>query len=106
MKEELIALSKSKGFESLVIGKSVNSKYSNKPFYFLWLCELQKWFREVYGINIQPSTDICLEWVCLVQSLHPEASYTGESKLFGSNGHTYEQVLEEGLLEALKLIEK
>ena len=66
---------------------------------------LQRWIREAHGINVQPSTDITLNWICLVQSLHPQASYTGDSKLFGGDGRSYEEVLEEGLKEALSLLE-
>ena len=52
MKEELIEIATKKGFSSNVIGKSVGSIYSTKDFYYLWMCELQKWLRKVHDNEV------------------------------------------------------
>lgn len=65
---------------------------------------LQKWLREVHGINVISDTDITLSWVYKIQSLHPKASYTGKYKSSAYVYSTYEEALEKGLQEALKLI--
>lgn len=65
---------------------------------------LQKWLREIHGINVISNTDITLSWVYSIQSLHPYASYTGVY-LFSMYVYTkYEDALEVALQEALKLI--
>jgi len=110
MKEQLISLAKEKEFESSVIGKSVNAKYSSKPFYYLWMCELQKWLREEHRINVEsnylPNIQKyrCL-YVPMTKAIPNREKYSLRSKYYGIDNHeTYEQALEEGLLEALKLI--
>jgi hypothetical protein len=100
MEKKVIELATEEGFISSIIGKSVEAKYSNKDFYYLWMCELQKWLREVHGIHIQITTDdgIDFGW-CLNVINSPEDS--GYWRYFFK---TYEEALEESLKQALILI--
>lgn len=95
MKEQLIQLAKDKGFISLVIGKSVTAKYSNNPYYYLWLCELQKWLREKHHRHIN------------IRHLGSNFFVTlsgGEHVNLGNQFRYYEEALEKGLQEQLKKI--
>lgn len=65
---------------------------------------LQKWLRDIHGIAVHISTDITLSWTYTIQSLHPQATYTGSTITSGEVFNTYEEALEKGLHEALKLI--
>lgn len=65
---------------------------------------LQKWLRDVHGINVNVDTEIGLMWIWRIQSLHPESSYTGDVKYAEFVYSTYEESLEVGLYEAIKLI--
>ena len=65
---------------------------------------LQKWFRDVHGVAVHISTDITLSWVYTIQSLHPQATYTGPTIASEEVFSTYEESLEKGLYRALKLI--
>lgn len=100
MKRELILLAKEKGFISPVIGKSVEAEWSNKPFYYLWMCELQEWLRDVYDI-----------WVIVdfeddSEELYVYARNKNGNHLFDiyKNNFSYKEMLEIGLYEALNLI--
>jgi hypothetical protein len=117
MKEQLISLAKEKEFESSVIGKSVNAKYSSKPFYYLWMCELQKWLREVHSIDVVMGPERYKTGVnYMVQAQKWDLNVDEDSHYnfvvkgsywFNDNNEypTYEDALEKGLQEALKLIE-
>ena len=100
MQKQLIASAKEKGFESHIIGKSVEAKYSNKDFYYLWMCELQKWIREEYGIDLVILPEHLEKEVGYRCSIEPLNSQSYET----SHCYSYEQALEEGLKQALKLI--
>jgi len=65
---------------------------------------LQKWLREKHGIKVIADTDITLMWIYTIQSLHPRASYTGNFIVSDYIYNTYEEALEAGLQQALKLI--
>lgn len=65
---------------------------------------LQRWLREVHGISTIVDTDVTLSWVFRIQSLHPEATYTGEFMQSNHMYSTYETALEAALQTALKLI--
>lgn len=65
---------------------------------------LQKWLRDEHGIAVHISTDITLSWVYTIQSLHPQATYTGSTITSVEVFSTYEESLEKGLYRALKLI--
>ena len=49
--EELIRKSENLGFVSRLFNEN-ELKGLKDVFYYLWLCELQKWLREEYSINI------------------------------------------------------
>lgn len=70
---------------------------------------LQTWLRDIHGIAVYNVLDNFGDWCCLIQSLHPQASYTGKTLKFDSiqqENKSYEGILETGLLEALKLLIK
>lgn len=110
MMKELIKLAESKGFESyFMIAISFihcSEHVITDPEFInhLWLCELQKWLREkhklevlvvpivigVYSFKIYDISDS----VIMVLQLHPSKH----------RSKTYEEALEKGLFEALKLI--
>ena len=64
---------------------------------------LQKWLREIHiHINVCPHGDYKL---FLVEIYHPtETNKSGYTPIEGVRGNTYEEALEKGLIEALKLI--
>lgn len=62
---------------------------------------LQKWLREVHNIDIT---------ISLVANdygfyIHKDRNYTNKGENYGISGVTYEEALEVGLFEGLKLIE-
>ena len=99
---DLIQLSKEKGFISRDNLIKVESDYK-----YLWMCELQKWLREVHNIHIEVNVNILREWYFTAYDLSakrcseiPEIYEKGKD--FKST--TYEGALGKGLLESLKLI--
>ncbi len=99
-KQELIKLATDKGFTSKIIGKSVDNKSIEKDFYYLWMCELQKWLRDTHNIDI-----IIKPWT---GDNIGEKNYAADIYLFGTRTYkklkrekTYELALEEGLFQAL-----
>ena len=101
-KENIIKLSNEKGFSSNIIGKSVKSKYSNKDFYYLWLCELKKWLADIHSIDINIQADYSanefMGYDCYIVSWKFKPI---EIKLAT---YDYEELLEEALKQSLKLI--
>ena len=101
MEEQIISIAKEKGFISNIIGKSVEAKYSNKDFYYLWMCELQKWLREVHNT-----------YIAIIPGFGDKIWYTYQ--IHADNGNafidvedswdTYESALEESLKQGLLLI--
>lgn len=65
---------------------------------------LQKWLREKHGVKVVVDTDMTLSWIHNIQSLHPQASYTGLYIESNNVYSTYEEALEPGLYRALELI--
>ena len=59
-KEEIIKKASDLGFKSPIIGKSVNST-QDKPFYYLWLCELKLWLLLEYNLLIEIEWDSAYE---------------------------------------------
>jgi len=104
MKEKLILLSKENGFISKIIGKSVEAQYSNKDFYYLWMCELQKWFREEHNIHIVIIPTIETYWTFKVGRLSNFKDQPPFKEVNGSDYNTFEEALEEGLVQSFKLI--
>ena len=97
MKEQLIILAKEKGFISEIIGKSVDSKYSKKDFYYLWMCELQKWLRETYQINIL----ICPSKLGYWWQIYDEKEEDSIDDTTDTYYKIYEKALEKVLLKIL-----
>jgi predicted patatin/cPLA2 family phospholipase len=101
---KLLQLSKEKGFISRDNLIEVNSDYK-----YLWMCELKKWLRKVHRIDVQvlrnkPGYD---EYKVEIYKTDNTNSYIhfwikeeGYIKWFES----YEDALEEGLFEALNLV--
>jgi hypothetical protein len=103
--KELIELAKEKGFETnhmlVVFGCSPQklSESEEDSIYYLWMCELQKWLRDEQKINIDIEFDRCEGLtVYRVTLWYPHLGYSCEK-------YTYEEALEKGLFEALKLID-
>ncbi|WP_299527617.1 hypothetical protein [uncultured Lutibacter sp.] len=76
--------------------------------YYIWMCKLQKWLRDTHNLHIELSVDIFdnLETMCF-RGFHI-IQMNDYKDLFNTNEvfKTYEEVLERGLFEALKLINK
>lgn len=96
---DLTKLSKEKGFLSKDNLININNSY-----YYLWLCELQKWLREVHKIVVESivfdkgfleNDKFCYQWRVYDNT---------EDWFTGLEFKTYEEALEVGLQEALKLI--
>ena len=130
MKDELISfetakLAKEKGFDECVLNHyydrenstSSASKYEMfmddvknsemEPIEYSAPTQslLQKWIRELHGINVEVKTYAFGYWVC-----HHNAFLDGADKRWNVNNElsfqfkTYEESLEKGLIESLKLI--
>jgi len=90
---DLIKLSKEKKFISKDNLVTINSDY-----FYLWMCELQKWLREVHNIDIIITSNL-LGYGYLLYNRYPPKNITNSNTY-----QTYEQALEEGLQTALNLI--
>ena len=107
MKEQLIALAKEKGFEARLSSHNhTNLPYNKKIFnkeainlsYYLWICELQKWLRDVQKIDIIIDVSTFGEtYSSFIPNFIRGDWRSGEC-------NSYEQALEAGLIEGLKLI--
>ena len=123
MQEELITfetakLAKEKGFKpkssntisvsKLILNKTLIFEKNNEIFIYLYLCELQKWLREVHSISVEVSSD----WWSEGKNNQFEVNIyvlgnienSGETVCTLPIFKTYEEALEIGLQEALKLI--
>ena len=105
MKEQLVILAKTKGYNSF---HTVNREVGNG--WYIELCLLQKWLREVHKINVEsnylPNIQKyrCL-FVPMTKKIPNKIKYSLRSKYYGNiDYNTYEEALEAGLLEGLKLI--
>ena len=90
---ELIKLTKEKGFKS-----SVSLVHINGDYYYLWMCELQKWLREEHSI------DVLVDKGFLSNKYSYEVLYKNDMLDSEYIFKTLEKALEIGLYEALKLI--
>ena len=106
MREQLIELAKENGFISerisflLALLKS-NDREKIDYWYYLWMCELQKW--------LEDTRDLRFPYFCDEINNHAFAIYgyyeKSESLLYESDWHnTKEKALQQVLFEALKLI--
>lgn len=118
MKEQLIELAKEKGFESNILAFNLKLLIStdkneiNRLYYYLWLCEIQKWLRENHSIfvKIEPYHREVIDEGYNIAFLYEVITLkrNGSIELHNANDRfvTYEKALEEGLFEALKLIKE
>jgi len=98
MKEEIVKLAKEKGFLLDINHITCFSSNYVIDIYYLWLCELQKWLRDERSINMDIEFDNYQgidEYFCTVRN--PISSYSGLH-------YSYEDALEKGCFEALKLV--
>lgn len=110
---DLVRLASNKGFTSNIIGKSRESKYSNKDFYYLWMCELQIWLEKTFNCMIgirfysgNISMTKKFEWLYEIDYYGKdfEILLTNTSDKLETGFNSRKDAMEEGLLEALKLI--
>jgi hypothetical protein len=117
MKEELISLANKLEFSGYLSKEWEHN--TNEPLrYYFWMCELQKWLRDKYGIHITiDHVDSTIEYYydyTLVTENDREfcdEDFTDQAKHHYHYGKeweykTYEIALERGLVEALNLINK
>lgn len=102
MKQELIELAIKHKF----IPKNLSISW--KEDYYLWMCELQQWLREVHNIYV-----VCNLFITDLEQKGADYylfCYDLNNKSviedFIDNFVSYEEALETGLLEALKLIKQ
>ena len=106
MKEEII---------SLETAKLANEKGFNYPGFMMFDMMgninlptqplLQRWLREVYNIHINVMNQVD-HWELMITRRNPYSGSLGLSELESRCFETYEETLEIGLLEVLKLISK
>jgi len=75
----------------------------NENCYHLWMCDLQKWLREVHNLDVIPNHYGGINFPNTCYNCYINKHLNTESKLTQVY-NTYEEALEQGLLEALKLI--
>lgn len=117
MKEKLITfetakLAKKKGFRYVTQGGTVGqimrkvgvSYETKKSIYKVYVTQslLQKWLREEYLLHIEIGFQHCTWW-CSINKL-PYASFIDSDLIGRTDFSSYEEALEKGLQEALKLI--
>ena len=108
MKSKLSKLAKDKGFGSLIVGSDPwqhVDKTKEDVRYLLYMTEIQKWLIEKYKMYILVDFVLTnlnkLEWIPNVYSL------TDGTPLYPTDNiecSTYEDALEAGLIEGLKLL--
>ena len=103
MRDKLIELAKECGFTSNIIGKSVNSLYSSKDFYYLWLCELHKWCREIQHLDVFVCDSIKENHYDWYIYCHNKESKIEECEQYYQQ---YLGALEDGLFKACTMIKE
>lgn len=98
MKGELVSFAKEKGFEPAMFYLNLYESL----FYYLWMCELQKWLRENHGIHI--NVDFGIGWGHQLIPVGWSGERFSEKFIDGRGWDTYEEALEEGLRQGLKLL--
>jgi hypothetical protein len=117
---EIAKIAEEKGFKPHSVSTNYTNKYllGGKNFFindtcmFLWLCEVQKWLRDIHNVDVEP-------YLVLMTSNDREIEQQPENKEYsykltikgisqfvsGSKlASTYEKGLEIGIQETLKLI--
>lgn len=90
MQDQLVLLAKEKGYYSF---HTVNREIGNG--WFIELCLLQKWLREVHKIDVR----IYRDYRFLIKNKNIATEYYD-----GKDYNSYEKALEKGLQKALKII--
>ena len=102
MNTELIKLAKERGFEGYL--KNQWQYNTKEPLrYLFWLNELHKWLSEEHKIDIIIHRSFSMAnsyHYCLVK----DCDYDDENQQDCIPNRTYEQALEDGLLETMKFI--
>ena len=114
--QELAKLAKEKGFKTHTVTTGYTFTYLlggknimiNETCIYLFLCEIQKWLREVHKIDImilpwENTENNTVSYQYFVLNNFDENKYD-DSYVEEKNYDTYEKSLEIGLQEALKLI--
>lgn len=107
--QELAKLVKEKGFKTQSITTGYTFTYLlggknimiNETCIYLFLCEIQKWLREVHNIYVYIIPDRCWSYGLVYDVTVNEHK---DKKCEMSSFESYEKALQEGLQEALKLI--
>ena len=99
MKLELIKNSLEHGFRSI---DNLTVVYDS--YYYLWLCELQRWLRETHSVIVEITYQMCSTgWEFC--SYKFDNDLQSEDDMDRETGYkTYELALEAGLNEALKTL--
>ena len=105
MKDKLVLLAREKGYYSF---HTVNREQGSG--WFIELCLLQKWLREVHNIEVEVYREVdfadeCYYNTYCVDVFNNKLSFQSKDSIFTERIDTYEQALEQGLLEGLKLID-
>lgn len=100
MKKQLISEAYKLNFKSYF---GLMLKINNNRMYYLWMCDLQKLLREKYDIHI---------WIVPMYLNYPNFQYDFhiedfQRHIISDKGcKTYDQALEEALIESLKYIDR
>jgi hypothetical protein len=105
--KELIKLAREKGFDFDVFSfgeenekgeTTILSTSNDETIRYLWMCELQKWLRDKHNMYLIPYPDAS-------EQLYMYDLWGNDIETcIGRDFDTYEEALESGLTEALKLI--
>ena len=104
---KIAKLAKEKGFKTktVTIGFTNNYLLGGKNVMitemciYLWMCELQKWLREVHNIHITVTSISQESWQYHIQKPKDKL---GDN--YNEDYENYEEALEDGLYQALLLI--
>ena len=102
MIQDLIKESKNKGFMS-----RDNLVQVNDDYYYLWMCELQKWLRDVHNIDVLLHMNMNNTYTAHIWKNNISINYNKDLldvDWIMPVGSKYEEILEEGLFHALTLI--
>jgi hypothetical protein len=108
MKEKLIELSEKLGFQTKLYQPDVI--HVDDDYYYLWMCELQKWLRNEDKLFISidffhDGVGVNKEGMFWDYQIAKEIENTCFEVVNGEESYkTYEKALEKGLFEALKII--
>ena len=104
---KIAKLAEEKGFKTKTVTTKVTNDYLlggknvmiTEMCIYLWMCELQKWLREVHNIHITVTSISQESWQYHIQKPKDKL---GDN--YNEDYENYEEALEDGLQEALKLI--